>query len=142
MTTPDEFDLTAARVLDLHSRTVEIQTGTTYERRPGELACVEGCLASARQAAFYERPESGEDDPLTVAGSVLYYLTRRHCFTDGNKRIGWLAAVDYLAGLRLDVAATDDEVYGLCLGVAEGHVERGAVVAWFATPGRLVPYGS
>ncbi len=138
--TPDDSDLTAARVLDLHSRTVEVQTGTTYERRPSELGCVEGCLASARQAAFYERPESGEDDPLTVAGSALYYLTKRHCFTDGNKRIGWLAAVDFLACRRLDVVATDDEVYGLCLGVAEGRVERPAVIAWFAAPGRLAPY--
>lgn len=139
-TAPEGFDGTAARVLDLHARTVEIQTGVAYERRPSELGCVEGCLASAKQAAFYERPESGEGDPLNAAGSVLYYLTRRHGFTDGNKRIGWLAAVDYLACRRLDVRATDDEVCDLRLGVAEGRVERGVVTSWFAAPGRLVPY--
>lgn len=136
----DDFDVTAARVLDLHARTVEIETGLAYDRRPSELGCVESCLASAKQAAFYERPESGEDDPLNVAGSVLDYLTKRHCFTDGNKRIGWLAAVDTLACRRLDVQASDDEVYDLCLGVAEGRIERGVVISWFAASGRLVPY--
>lgn len=73
----------------------------------------------------------GEDaypDLETKAAALLESLVRNHALIDGNKRLGWLAVVLFLAlnGRRLDV--DDDEAYDLVIGVAEGRHDVAGIV--------------
>jgi len=65
----------------------------------------------------------------TKAAALLESLVRNHALVDGNKRLGWLAMVLFLAlnGVRLDV--DDDEAYDLVIAVAEGRRDVAAIVA-------------
>ena len=67
-------------------------------------------------------------DIETKAAALLESLVRNHALIDGNKRLGWLALVLFLAlnGHRLDV--DDDEAYDLVIGVAEGRHDVAAIV--------------
>ncbi|MFC6237826.1 type II toxin-antitoxin system death-on-curing family toxin [Longivirga aurantiaca] len=67
-------------------------------------------------------------DIETKAAALLESLVRNHALIDGNKRLGWLALVLFLAlnGHRLDV--DDDEAYDLVIGVAEGRHEIASIV--------------
>jgi death-on-curing protein len=114
------------------------QTGEKYAPRKGESDCVGSSLANARQAAHYAALEAVGDDQLNIASSILYYLTRNHCFVDGNKRAGWLAAVEYLACHGLDVEASEHEVCSMCVHVAENRYKREDVIQWFAMDGRII----
>jgi len=67
-------------------------------------------------------------DIETKAAALLESLVRNHALIDGNKRLGWLALVLFLAlnGHRLDV--DDDEAYDLVIGVAEGRHHVASIV--------------
>ncbi len=62
----------------------------------------------------------------TKAAVLLESLTRNHALIDGNKRLGWLAAVVFLDlnGLTLD--APDDDAYDLVLAVSTGGLDYSA----------------
>jgi len=62
-------------------------------------------------------------DVFEKAAVLLESLTRNHALVDGNKRIGWLAAVVFLDlnGLLLDAPA--DDAYDLVIGVSTGTVD-------------------
>ena len=67
----------------------------------------------------------GEDaypDLDTKAAALLESLVRNHSLIDGNKRLGWLAAVVFygLNGVTLD--APDDAAFDLVIGIATGVV--------------------
>lgn len=67
-------------------------------------------------------------DIETKAAALLESLVRNHALIDGNKRLGWLALLLFLAlnGHRLDV--DDDEAYDLVIGVAEGRHDVASIV--------------
>lgn len=67
-------------------------------------------------------------DIETKAAALLESLVRNHALIDGNRRLGWLALVLFLAlnGHRLDV--DDDEAYDLVIGVAEGRHDVASIV--------------
>jgi death-on-curing protein len=58
------------------------------------------------------------------AAVMLESLTRNHALVDGNKRIGWLAAVVFLDlnGFVLD--APDDDAYDLVISVSTGALDH------------------
>jgi hypothetical protein len=68
------------------------------------------------------------------AGFVLFYLGRNHCFTDGSKRVAWLAAMWILEARGVTVQATTDEAEAMILAAIEGTtITSGVDVArWFA----------
>ena len=57
------------------------------------------------------------------AAVLLESLTRNYALIDGNKRLGWLAAVVFLDlnGLTLD--APDDDAYDLVIAVSTGALD-------------------
>ena len=57
------------------------------------------------------------------AAVLLESLTRNHALIDGNKRLGWLAAVVFfdLNGITLD--APDDDAYDLVIAVSTGALD-------------------
>jgi death on curing protein len=123
--------ISVERVHSLHAYALERWGGSAGIRNAG---CVEGSIGNSVNAALYAM-ETGDEEPdvLTVAAHVLFYLARNHCYTDGNKRIAWLAFTDQIAVLGLDVDATQADVEGFVLNVASGTVTNAdAVRAWIA----------
>ena len=98
--------------------------------------CIEGSLGAAYNAELYAMPEiEGETiiSGLVFCGHLLFYLITKNCFTDGNKRAGWLSAMRVLLTLGLTVEATDDEAEAFCLAVATGAIRQPEqAIAWIA----------
>jgi len=108
---------------------------------PSKDGCIDAALGAAYNAEIYSMPEvEGEEltSGLVFCGYLLFYITTKHCFMDGNKRVAWLTAMWILLGHGLTVQATDDEAETFCMDIAKGTIDKGEdVVNWIAA--RLVP---
>ena len=91
----------------------------------------EGLLDSALLAAVNRRHYEGADLPACAA-TYAFHLTRNHPFADGNKRVGAAVAEIFLRLNRAQLAATNDEIVALFLGIAAGTVPREEVERSFA----------
>lgn len=107
--------------------------------RASDAACVDKSLGAALLAASYLSTD-GRTDPLHVASSLLFYLAKNHCFTDGNKRVSWAAAVECLLREGLQIVATTEEAASFVNRVASGECDRDKVLDWFAVEGRIEAY--
>jgi death on curing protein len=89
-----------------------------------------GLIASAAA-----RPGSGFGDFVAYptlhlrAAALLHSLVRNHALVDGNKRLGWTAAVVFydINGSRL--VAPEDPAYDLVIAVAEGRLDVPEIAA-------------
>jgi death-on-curing protein len=83
-----------------------------------------GLLASAaaRPAAGFGDFEAYPSLDEKVA-ALMHSLVRNHALVDGNKRLGWTAAVVLydINGVQLD--APDDEAYDVVIAVAKGELD-------------------
>jgi death-on-curing protein len=63
------------------------------------------------------------------AAALLHSLVKNHALFDGNKRLGWLAAVVFVGfnGHRVDL--TQDEAFDLTWAVAAGDINEVPVIA-------------
>ncbi len=59
------------------------------------------------------------DDKAAV---LLESLVRNHALIDGNKRLGWLAAVVFYGLNDMDLEAPDDDAYDLVIAVVSGAI--------------------
>lgn len=96
-------------------------------------ACVHGRLGNAWSAMLYREPEEATRG-LFLAAQLFFYLANDHCFSDGNKRVSWLAAMEIFRHLRLTVAATNEEAEELAMGVADGTITSVDEVALWLAP--------
>lgn len=64
------------------------------------------------------------------AARLGFALISNHAFVDGNKRIGMYIMLSFLElnGIRID--ATNEEVAGLGLAVANGSADYPVILAW------------
>lgn len=117
-------------VYELYREGIRRYGGDPSDPKPG---CVDGSLGAAWSAESYSDPDPGRLPGLVFAGYLLFYLARNHCFTDGNKRVAWSAAMHVLIGHGLTVEATADEAEQLMLSVIARRVNDGMeVVSWLA----------
>lgn len=94
----------------------------------------ESSLVAAENRHHYEQA-----DHAALAATYAFHLTQAHAFVDGNKRAG-AGALDLFLDLNeLDVEATDDELYDLFIGIADGRDLRSDVETWLRP--RLRPRG-
>ncbi len=66
-----------------------------------------------------------------MAAAYLYGICRNHAFLDGNKRTSLACAIAFLRLNDLRLAAAEDDLYDLVIGVAEGRVSKAAVAVFF-----------
>ncbi|MFY0527695.1 type II toxin-antitoxin system death-on-curing family toxin [Archangium gephyra] len=106
--------VTFDRVLELHADGIRRFGGA-----PGlkSTDCVESSLGSAWSAQLY-MDEEQVGFPLTFATYLFVYITKNHCFEDGNKRLGWYVLGEALALMGLTISASDDEATDFVMGVA------------------------
>lgn len=83
--------------------------------------------AAARPAATV----FGEDAYPTIEGkaaALLHSLVKNHALVDGNKRLGWIATVQFLSLNGFTVDLDDDAAYDLVIAVAEGRRDVAGIV--------------
>lgn len=115
-------DITPGRLCQLHAEAIRRWQGNNNPT-PKE-GCLEGAIGNARAGVMYET-DADEPDPLRVAVYLFVYLAKNHCFADGNKRVAWMALMDYLAVLDLSLVAREEEVE---LFVCDIAAAKGATV--------------
>jgi len=87
---------------------------------------LESALARPQQKWHYE---AAADVP-TLAAAYAFGLVKNHPYRDGNKRIGFLAMVTFLGRNGHEFDATDAEVVGEFLALAEGIVSEDDLADW------------
>jgi death on curing protein len=87
---------------------------------------LESALARPLQKWHYDR----EADLATLAAAYGFGLTKNHPYRDGNKRIGFLALATFLGLNGVGLEATDDEVIGEVLALADGRVTEAQLAGW------------
>ena len=65
-----------------------------------------------------------------MAAAYFHHLVQGHAFLDGNKRVGLMAMLAFLGLNSLRLAATEDELVELVLGVAAGRVSKAEVAVF------------
>jgi death-on-curing protein len=66
-----------------------------------------------------------------MATAYLFHLVKNHPFVDGNKRVGAVAAVVFLALNDLALDAPVSEFEELVLAVAQGQADKQAIAQFF-----------
>lgn len=87
---------------------------------------VESALARARNQWEYAE----ERDIARLAAAYGYGLARNHGYSDGNKRIAFVAMAVFLDVNDWSLEAPEPEVVRTMLGVAEGSLGEEAFAEW------------
>jgi death-on-curing protein len=87
---------------------------------------VESALARARNQWEYAE----ERDLGRLAAAYGYGLTQNHGYSDGNKRIGFVAMAVFLDVNGWSLEAPEPEVVRIMLAVAEGSLSEEGLGAW------------
>ena len=65
--------------------------------------------------------------PFLKAAALLDSVVNNHALVDGNKRLGWLAAIVFLDVNGIWIEAPDDSAYELVISVASGAADLSEV---------------
>lgn len=98
--------------------------------------CIDAALGAAYNAEMYtpENEQEGFVPGLLFACYLLFYLSTKHCYMDGNKRIAWACLGFVLLNYGLTIEATEDETVEFCLSIARGEIKSGAAVTSWIFP--------
>lgn len=99
--------------------------------------CPEAKVAAAQNAVLYASDGDDEPDLLAAAAYLLVYLVQGHCYADGNKRVGWLAALHLLHLNGIGIRGDEAEAAQLVERVAQRKADVAEVQAWLGQPERL-----
>jgi death-on-curing protein len=66
-------------------------------------------------------------DICQMAAAYLFHLTKNHPFVDGNKRVGVVAALVFLALNAFDFTAPEDELVEMVLAIVWGEMDKAQV---------------
>lgn len=107
--------LTLAEVLEIHRDQI-----VRYDGKPGtrDLGLLKSALA-APAASFDGR--FLQIDLFEMAAAYLYHIVRNHPFIDGNKRVGAVAAVVFLALNGFEFQAPPGTLYAFVMALARGE---------------------
>ncbi len=122
--------------LDLHE-VIEIHRDQVarYGGRPGlrDMALLQAAVA-VPQASFGGRYLHA--DLFEMAAAYLFHITQDHPFVDGNKRVGAVAALVFLALNGVEVRITNRALGDIVLAVAQGKVGKAALAECLRNPSR------
>lgn len=123
--------LTVTEVQELH----DVQAAR-YGGSPGlrDLGLLESALAQPVQELFGQLRYS---TVAAQAAAYLYFIARAHAFMDANKRTALNSALVWLALHGLRLAASQDELFELTLGVAQGQVPLEEAARFFEDRARM-----
>ncbi|MFC3691335.1 type II toxin-antitoxin system death-on-curing family toxin [Chenggangzhangella methanolivorans] len=119
---PEPLWLALRSITILHDDVIEEHGGLPGVRDQGAL---ESAVARPRNKWNY-----GEDDVMRLAAAYGYGLARNHAFSDGNKRIAYVAAELFLALNGFRLVASDDDKIATFLALAAGELSEDALAGW------------
>jgi death-on-curing protein len=61
---------------------------------------------------------------IGCAAAYAYHLTKAHAFVEGNKRVAAVVTETFLNLNGIELKATDEELFDLYLGIADGSLSR------------------
>jgi death-on-curing protein len=108
-------------VIEIHRDQVE-----RYGGHPGVRDL--GLLQSA--IAVPQASHGGEylhDDLFEMAAAYLFHIVQNHPFVDGNKRVGAVAALVFLALNSVEVRVSNEALFQTVLAVAQGKLGKAAI---------------
>lgn len=111
--------LSKDEVIELHARAIDDFGGSHGLRDEGAL---ESALVAAENRHFYAAA-----DTVGCAAAYAYHLTQAHAFIDGNKRVAAVVTEIFLEVNGVGLEATEDQLYELYMGVADGSLSRDEV---------------
>lgn len=89
-----------------------------------------GALESAIQAPQFR--QDYQDAGLAIcAGTYAYHICKAHAFIDGNKRTAAGVAEVFVEANDAVLTASDDLVYELIMGIADGTINRDQVEQFY-----------
>lgn len=95
--------------------------------------CVLACLGNAWSAQAYLADDHADPPGLVFAVHLMCYLIGDHCFTDGNKRVGWASMTFVLQRkYELSVDATTSQIVEMIEGFVGKKLKPLDVVRWVA----------
>lgn len=110
------FDyLTAEDIINLHELGLE-----RYGGKPG-LDENEGYACVDAKSYLPQQSFAGIEKYKTLtekAAAYMYFISIGHCFVDGNKRTGYLAASTFLNLNGYIISVSDKELYDMCIKIA------------------------
>lgn len=124
--------ISTSDVLALHSEAVSRYGGLgTLSHDTKD--CVDGRIGNAMLAEEYVTDDERVRPGLCFAGFLLFYLVRDHCFSDGNKRVGWMAAMRVLGDIGLTIEASENDAFAFVDSISTGQIGDGRkAVLWLA----------
>jgi death-on-curing protein len=111
--------LSLNQVHRLHAMGLEDHGGSPGIRDEG---LIESALASAQNTYLY-----GGGDAFDVAASYAFHLAEAQAYLDGNKRVGIMAALTFLAmqGHRRDPSIEiQDQLYDAMIAIAKHELDK------------------
>ena len=99
----------------------------------------EGAIESALARARNQWEYAEERDIAVLAAAYGFGLTRSHGYSDGNKRVGFVAMAVFLELNGQELDAPEPEVVRVMLGVASGDVPEPELAGWLRD--HLLPAG-
>lgn len=123
--------LALRNVLRIHENQLRLYGGEPGIRDRGLLeSAIAQPMAGIRDRFLHE-------DLHAMAAAYLFRLIQNHPFIDGNKRVGAMTSYAFLELNGAEPLVDDKEFETLCLGVAEGRVEKQQVAAFFRSAPRI-----
>jgi death-on-curing protein len=115
--------LSKAAITIIHQEHIEAHGGLPGLKDDNAL---EAALARPVNKAVY-----GEENLMALAAAYLFGIARNHPFSDGNKRIGFLAAYTFLLINGYEIVADQSTVIAFVLAVAAGEIDEDGITAFF-----------
>jgi len=117
--------LTLEEVLAIHENRVRKYGGSSGLRDLGLLQSALGNVEATFGGEFLN------ETLFEMAAAYLYSICRNHPFLDGNKRTALACALAFLRLNGTRIKSTQNDLYDLVIGVAEGRVSKAAVAVFF-----------
>lgn len=117
--------LSVEEVLRIHARVID-EAPPEVERHAGVRQL--GSIASALERAEWGPFQQG--DICERAALLLRGIALDHPFEDGNKRAAYAAAYAFLDANGMALAAKDDDITELMVGVARGNLRVDQIAEW------------
>lgn len=111
-------------IIAVHERQLAEHGGSTGIRDEGMLA---SALARPKQKWAYG---GSEIDFPAMAAAYIFGIARNHPFVDGNKRTAAVAGELFLVLNGFTLAASDMDLYPVCMAVASGELGEDELTRW------------
>lgn len=116
--------LDLGEMIEIHRDQIE-----RYGGRPGirDMALLQSAVAMP-QASF--RGEYLHADHFEMAAGYLCHIVQNHPFVDGNKRVGAVASLVFLALNGVKVSVTNEALVQAVLAVAQGKMGKRSIAGF------------